>query len=63
MCIDYRLLNEASKRGAYPLPQINANLDQQNESLDLKNGYWQIPLEAESRLFTVFTVPGRGLLQ
>ncbi|KAH8244767.1 hypothetical protein KR026_005718, partial [Drosophila bipectinata] len=32
-------------------------------SLDLKDGYWQIPLEQSSRKFTAFTVPGKGLYQ
>lgn len=68
MCIDYRQLNAASEPDAYPLPQINAILDQLRKakfisSLDLKNGYWQIPLEPSSISYTAFTVPGRGLFQ
>lgn len=68
MCIDYRQLNKAREPDAYPLPQINFILDQLKEakfisSLDLKNGYWQIPLDESSRPYTAFTVPGRGLFQ
>lgn len=68
MCIHYRQLNAASDPDAYPLPQINAILDQLKEarfisSLDLKSGYWQIPLGKTSRSYTAFTVPGRGLFQ
>jgi len=31
--------------------------------LDLKDGYWQIPLKKSSRQYTAFTVPGKGLFQ
>jgi len=29
--------------------------------LDLKYGYWQIPLKESSRQYTAFTAPGKGL--
>jgi len=50
------------------MPRINYILDQLREaryisSLDLKDGYWQIPLKADSRQFTAFTVPRKGLFQ
>jgi len=50
------------------LPQINATLDKLRgarylTTLDLQQGYWQIPLAPESRAVTAFTVPGRGLMQ
>ncbi|XP_044762512.1 uncharacterized protein LOC123319517 [Coccinella septempunctata] len=32
-------------------------------TIDLKQGYWQVPLAPESRPITAFTVPGRGLFQ
>ncbi|KMQ82634.1 gag-pol fusion protein, partial [Lasius niger] len=32
-------------------------------TLDLKNGYWQVPLTPDSRPITAFTIPGRGLFQ
>ena len=68
MCIDYRQLNAKSEPDAYPLPRINHILDRLRESrfftsLDLRSGYWQIPVDPESRKFTAFTVPGRGLYQ
>jgi len=31
--------------------------------LDIKDVYWQIPLNADSREYTAFTVPGKGLFQ
>ncbi|KAH8292958.1 hypothetical protein KR018_008998, partial [Drosophila ironensis] len=54
-CVDYRLLNERSEKDAYPLPRMNHILEQLREakfisSLDLKNGYWQIPMEGGEEL-------------
>jgi len=51
-----------SVKDAYPMPRINYILDQLREaryitSLDVKDGYWQIPLEERSRQYTAFTVP------
>jgi len=65
-CIDFRWVNEVTERDA--LPQINATLDKLRgarylTTLDLQQGYWQIPLAPESRAVTAFTVPGRGLMQ
>lgn len=67
-CIDLRKVNEVSEKDAYPLPQIGAILDklrnaQYISTIDLKNGYWQVPLETDSRPVTAFTIPGRGLYQ
>ncbi|KMQ84832.1 reverse ribonuclease integrase, partial [Lasius niger] len=67
-CIDFRKVNDVTERDAYPLPQITATLDKLRgarylTTLDLKNGYWQVPLAPESRPITAFTIPGRGLYQ
>lgn len=53
-CIDFRKLNAVSEKDAYPLPHIAATLDKLRgarylSTLDLKNGYWQVPLDPESR--------------
>jgi len=50
------------------MPRINYILNQLREaryisSLDLKDRYWQIPLEENSRQYTALTVPGKGLFQ
>ncbi|XP_070145086.1 uncharacterized protein [Drosophila kikkawai] len=68
LCIDYRQLNTHSERDAYPVPRMDHILNQLREAkyistLDLKNGYWQIPMEENSKQYTAFTVPGRGLFQ
>ena len=46
-CIDYRKLNEATKKDSYPIPRIQDTLDTLNgskffSSLDFAAGYWQI---------------------
>lgn len=68
LCIDYRQLNEHSIKDAYPLPQIDHILNKLRgaryiSTLDLKQGYWQIPLTDSSRQYTAFIAPGRGLFQ
>lgn len=67
-CVDYRQVNQLTVKDAYPLPFIQSILDRLREAhyistLDLKAGYWQIPLSEKSRPITAFTVPGRGLFQ
>jgi len=68
LCVDFRQINAKSVKDAYPMRRINYILDQLREaryisSLDLMNGYWQIPLEESSRQYTAFTVPGKGLFK
>ncbi|KMQ84703.1 reverse ribonuclease integrase [Lasius niger] len=67
-CIDFRKVNDVTEKDAYPLPQVTATLDKLRgarylSTLDLKNGYWQVPLTPDSRPITAFTIPGRGLFQ
>ena len=67
-CFDFRRLNKVSKKDAYPLPQVNATLDKLRgarylSSIDLKNGYWHVPLTERSKPLTAFTVPGKGLFE
>jgi len=64
--VDVRQLNAHSIPDAYPLPRITHILERLRHAkyistLDLKSGYWQIPLARTSREFTAFTFPGRGL--
>ena len=67
-CVDYRRLNAVTKKDAYPIPYISSILDRLRNatfisSLDVKSAFWQVSLTPESREYTAFTVPGRGLFQ
>jgi len=60
LCVDFRQINAKSVKAAYPVTRINYILDQLREarfisSLNLNEGYWQIPLEESSRQYTAFT--------
>lgn len=68
LCVDYRLLNAKTIADAYPLPRINTILDRLRNtryisSIDLENGYWQVPMASDSKQYTAFTVSGKGLFQ
>lgn len=66
-CVDYRRLNENTRKDSYPLPRIDDTLDyiagsSWFSSLDLRSGYWQVELSPEARPKTAFTI-GQGLWQ
>ena len=66
-CVDYRALNSVTKPDLFPLPRINDLLDQLGKSkffstLDLKSGYWQIRVSADSQEKTAF-ITHQGLYQ
>ena len=59
-CVDYRRLNNVTKKDAYPLPRMEDCLDSLGDakvftSLDCTAGYWQVPLRKEDREKTAFT--------
>ena len=67
MCVDYRRLNAVAQADAYPMPRVDDLIDSLGKAryittLDLARGYWQVPVEKESRSRTAFTTPF-GLFQ
>jgi hypothetical protein len=66
-CIDYRKLNEVTKKDSYPLPRIDELLERYRtarwfSSLDLAAGYHQIEMEEEDKEKTAF-ICSQGLYE
>ena len=66
-CVEYRRLNLATVKDAYPLPRIDDTLDmlagkQWFSTLNLASGYWQVSLSPEARCKTAFATHS-GLFQ
>ena len=66
-CIDYRKLNNVTRKDSYPLPRIDDSLDSLGKAkyfstLDLASGYWQIGLTDEARQKSAFCTTS-GLYQ
>ncbi|GFX73383.1 hypothetical protein TNCV_1470031 [Trichonephila clavipes] len=66
-CVDYRQLNDVTKKDSYPLPRIDETLDTLTGNtwfsiLDLKSRYWQVELNPDDKEKTAFTT-GLGLWQ
>ena len=58
-CVDYRQLNAATIKDAYPLPRIDETLDalsgaQWFSTLDLASGYWQVGLDHDAKQKSAF---------
>ena len=67
-CIDYRQLNQITKKDAYPLPHMDSLLDNIGNAkylskIELRQAYHQILLEESSKEVTAFAIPGKGLSQ
>lgn len=68
VCFDGRKLNDVTVSDQYPMPLIDSILNKLRDarylsSVDLKQAFFQIPLEAESRPKTAFAVYGKGLFE
>ncbi|EXX64785.1 gag-pol fusion protein [Rhizophagus irregularis DAOM 197198w] len=58
-CVNYKPLNNITKKDNYPLPRIDELLDSLQDAqwfttLDLASGYWQIKVRAEDQEKTAF---------
>ena len=66
-CIDYRKVNEVTRKDAYPLPRVDDTLDtlvgsKYFSTLDLASGYWQVEVAENDQPKTAFITP-EGLFQ
>lgn len=62
LCVDYRALNNKTRKDCFPLPLIDdqlTNLSGNNffTSLDLASGYYQVPMAENSQPLTAFVTP------
>ncbi len=67
VCVDFRKLNAQSRFDAYTMPRIDDLLEWIGQAryittLDLRKGYWQVPLDPNSKPYTAFRMPV-GLFQ
>ena len=67
-CIDFRQLSALTKKDSHPLPHICETLDSlvgfaYYSTFDLTSGFWQVPMDEESKQFTAFTLGSMGLYE
>lgn len=60
--VDYRKVNQLTRKDAYPLPQVDDTLDMLAgakwfSTLDLVSGYWQVEVDEKDRPKTAFCTP------
>lgn len=62
LCVDYRQLNNRTRRDSFPLPRIEESLDalcgaRWFSTMDLASGYNQVPVAEADRMKTAFCTP------
>ena len=62
ICVDLTQPNKAAQREIHPIPLLDENLAKLGDGnrfykLDANSGFWQIPLDAKSKLLTTFVTP------
>ena len=67
-CVDFCQLNAATVKNAHPLPRIDDLLDALHGAkwfsiLDLKSGYWQVPITEQDKAKTAFRTSSGQLFE
>ena len=67
-CIDFRKLNSLTVKDSYPLPRICETLESLTgaahySTFDMNSGFWQVPMDEESKQYTAFTLGSMGLYE
>ena len=67
-CIDFRKLNSLTVKDSHPLPHICETLESlasaaHYTTIDMNSGFWQVPMDDESKQYTAFTIDSMGLYE
>ena len=67
-CIDFRKLNSLTVKDSHLLPRICETLESlagaaHYSMFDMNSGFWQVPMDEESKQYTAFTLGSMGLYE
>ena len=67
-CIDFRKLNSLTVKDSHPLSHICETLGSLTgaahySTFDMNSGFWQVPMDEESKQYTAFTLGSMGLYE
>ena len=67
-CIDFRKLNSLTVKDSHLLPLICETLESLTgaahySTFDMNSGFWQVPMDEESKQYTAFTLGSMGLYE
>ena len=67
-CIDFRKLNPLTVKDSHPLPHICETLESlagaaHYLTFNMNSGFWQVPMDEESKQYTAFTLGSMGLYE
>ena len=67
-CIDFRKLNSLTVKDSHLLPHICETLESlagaaHYSTFDMNSGFWQVPIDEESKQYTAFTLGSMGLYE